>query len=71
MKEEVGIDKVIESIEKRIDRVQDGKTGDIVIIHERQKRVILELVEALKVALEEMNMLPWIFDFKSHTSSCR
>lgn len=53
-----GLNEIVEAIKKRLNFIKETKSNDIIIIHERQKRVILKTKEAIKEAQAQLKLLP-------------
>ena len=53
-----GLSEIVNSIALRLDKLKETKSNDIIIIHERQKKVIEEALKSTEEALKSSEILP-------------
>ena len=53
-----GLNEIVNSISLRLDKLKETKSNDIIIIHERQKKVIEEALKSTEEALKSSEILP-------------
>ena len=53
-----GLNEIVNSISFRLDKLKETKSNDIIIIHERQKKVIEEALKSTEEALKSSEILP-------------
>lgn len=53
-----GLDEIIEMLRKRVNKVKETKTNDIIIIHERQKEIIKETIKEIEETKKQFEILP-------------
>ena len=53
-----GLDEIIDMLRKRVNKVKETKTNDIVIIHERQKEIIKETIKEIEETEKQFEILP-------------
>lgn len=53
-----GLNEIVNSISLRLDKLKEIKSNDIIIIHERQKKVIEEALKSTEEALKSSEILP-------------
>ena len=53
-----GLDEIIEMLRKRVNKVKETKTNDIIIIHERQKEIIKETIKEIEETEKQFEILP-------------
>lgn len=53
-----GLNEIVNSIALRLDKLKETKSNDIIIIHERQKKVIEEALKSTEEALKSSEILP-------------
>ena len=53
-----GLNEIVNSISLRLDKLKETKSNDIIIIHERQKKVIEEALKSKEEALKSSEILP-------------
>ena len=58
MLEKKGTEDVIEWITKKTESLKINKNNDIIIIHERQKKVITDVIEMIKQVLTDLELIP-------------
>ena len=58
MSEKKGIDEVIEWLTKKTEFLKINKNNDIIIIHERQKRVIKDVIKMIEQILLDLELIP-------------
>ena len=58
MSEKKGIDEIIEWLTKRTEFLKINKNNDIIIIHERQKRVITDVIKMIEQILLDLELIP-------------
>ena len=58
MSEKKGIDEVIEWLTKKTEFLKINKNNDIIIIHERQKRVITDVIKMIEQILLDLELIP-------------
>ena len=58
MSEKEGIDEVIEWLTKKTEFLKINKNNDIIIIHERQKRVITDVIRMIEQILLDLELIP-------------
>ena len=58
MSEKKGIDEVIEWLTKKTEFLKINKNNDIIIIHERQKRVITDVIKMIEQILKDLELIP-------------
>ena len=58
MSEKKGIDEVIEWLTKKTEFLKINKNNDIIIIHERQKRVITDVIRMIEQILLDLDLIP-------------
>lgn len=56
--EKQGLNQIIDAIDKRLEDVKGTKNNDVIIIHERQKKVISEVMEAIFECEKHLDILP-------------
>ena len=58
MSEKKGIDEIIEWLTKKTEFLKINKNNDIIIIHERQKRVITDVIKMIEQILLDLELIP-------------
>ena len=58
MLEKKGTEDVIEWITKKTESLKINKNNDIIIIHERQKKVITDVIEMIEQILKDLEIIP-------------
>ena len=58
MLEKKGTEEVIEWITKKTESLKINKNNDIIIIHERQKKVITDVIEMIEQILKDLEIIP-------------
>ena len=58
MLEKKGTEDVIEWINKKTESLKINKNNDIIIIHERQKKVITDVIEMIEQILKDLEIIP-------------
>ena len=58
MLEKKGTEDVIEWITKKTESLKINKNNDIIIIHERQKKVIIDVIEMIEQILKDLEIIP-------------
>lgn len=58
MSEKKGIDEIIEWLTKKTEFLKINKNNDIIIIHERQKRVITDVIRMIEQILLDLDLIP-------------
>ena len=58
MSEKRGIDEIIEWLTKKTEFLKINKNNDIIIIHERQKRVITDVIKMIEQILLDLELIP-------------
>lgn len=58
MLEKQGTEDVIEWITKKTESLKINKNNDIIIIHERQKKVITDVIEMIEQILKDLEIIP-------------
>ena len=58
MSEKRGIDEIIEWLTKKTEFLKINKNNDIIIIHERQKRVIKDVIKMIEQILLDLELIP-------------
>ena len=58
MSEKRGIDEIIEWLTKKTEFLKINKNNDIIIIHERQKRVIIDVIKMIEQILLDLELIP-------------
>lgn len=58
MLEKKGTEEVIEWITKKTESLKINKNNDIIIIHERQKKVIIDVIEMIEQILKDLEIIP-------------
>ena len=58
MLEKKGTEDVIEWITKKTESLKINKNNDIIIIHERQKKVITDVIEMIEKILKDLEIIP-------------
>lgn len=58
MLEKKGTEDVIEWITKKTESLKINKNNDIIIIHERQKKVITDIIEMIEQILKDLEIIP-------------
>ena len=58
MLEKKGTEDVITWITKKTEGLKINKNNDIIIIHERQKKVITDVIEMIKQVLTDLELIP-------------
>lgn len=58
MLEKRGIDEIIEWLTKKTEFLKINKNNDIIIIHERQKRVITDVIKMIEQILLDLELIP-------------
>lgn len=53
-----GLDEIIDMLRKRVNKVKETKTNDIIIIHERQKEIIKETIKEIEETEKQFEILP-------------
>ncbi len=53
-----GLDEIIEMLRKRVNKVKETKTNEIIIIHERQKEIIKETIKEIEETEKQFEILP-------------
>lgn len=53
-----GLDEIIDMLRKRVNKVKETKTNDIIIIHERQKEIIKETIKEIEETKKQFEILP-------------
>ena len=53
-----GLNEIVNSISLRLDKLKETKSNNIIIIHERQKKVIEEALKSTEEALKSSEILP-------------
>ena len=53
-----GLNEIVNSISLRLDKLKETKSNDIIIIHERQKKVIEEALKSTEEVLKSSEILP-------------
>lgn len=53
-----GLNEIVNSISLRLDKLKETKSNDIIIIHERQKKVIEKALKSTEEALKSSEILP-------------
>ena len=58
MLEQKGTEDVIEWITKKTESLKINKNNDIIIIHERQKKVITDVIRMIEQILKDLEIIP-------------
>ena len=58
MLEKKGTEDVITWLTKKTEGLKINKNNDIIIIHERQKKVITDVIEMIKQVLTDLELIP-------------
>lgn len=53
-----GLDEIIDMLRKRVNKVKETRTNDIIIIHERQKEIIKETIKEIEETEKQFEILP-------------
>ncbi len=53
-----GLDEIIDMLRKRVNKLKETKTNDIIIIHERQKEIIKETIKEIEETEKQFEILP-------------